>query len=171
MKKEISYGEKYDRLAQITEQAEADRYFEECVQHTMSFGKTREEAEQIERSNIGYWSGYLNRTTQERVFALFKTEHPIFGKTEPSNTQALVAGFQFAALGKGLHVEDMQRLAAFGCRKCGGKIDHEHSFFFHSACHPLSAVVEASYKNGLVTISCGVCKKLVCEIAVASKEP
>ncbi len=45
----------------------------------MSFGKTREEAEEIERANLGYWAGYYRPETRERVERLFRCAHPFFG--------------------------------------------------------------------------------------------
>lgn len=42
-------------------------------------GKTREEAEQIERSNLGYYAGYHLDETRERVERLFRCAHPVFG--------------------------------------------------------------------------------------------
>lgn len=101
MKGEITYAEKYDPAMQITDQAAADAYFEECVAHTMSFGKTREQAEAIERGNLGYWAGYFTHATRERVERLFKCAHPIFGKIAeegpPSPEAAYEAGLRIAA--------------------------------------------------------------------------
>ena len=79
MQKDITIGEKYGKTIEIITQEEADAYFEECVQHNMSFGNTREVAENIERQNIGYYSGYYDSETATRVRKLFKTVHPIFG--------------------------------------------------------------------------------------------
>lgn len=82
MKSKITYGEKYGPAMKITDPAEAKKYFEECVKHTMSFGKTREEAEAIERSNLGYYAGYYDTETRKRVERLFDCAHPVFGKAE-----------------------------------------------------------------------------------------
>jgi hypothetical protein len=78
----------------ITDQAEADGYFDRLVQHTMSFGKTREEAERIERSNLGYWAGYYDGATRERVERLFRCEHPFLGaiaETGPLTSEQIFA--------------------------------------------------------------------------------
>jgi hypothetical protein len=69
----ITIGEKYGPAMEITDQAEADAYFERCVQHTMSYGKSRDEAEAIERINFGYYSGYYNVETMTRVNRLFQS--------------------------------------------------------------------------------------------------
>lgn len=45
----------------------------------MSFGTTREEAETIERTNLGYFAGYYSHATRERVERLFRCAHPFFG--------------------------------------------------------------------------------------------
>ena len=100
MKSGISIGEKYDVAMQISDQAEADAYFEECVQHCMSFGKTRKEAERIERINLGYYAGYCSNETRERVERLFRCAHPVFGKIAengaPTAEGALEAGKRMA---------------------------------------------------------------------------
>ena len=77
MKELITAGEKYGPAMKIETQEEADAYFEECVQHTMSLGKSRETAEEIERQNFGYYAGYCSTETQGRINRLFKTKHPI----------------------------------------------------------------------------------------------
>lgn len=96
MKSEITIGDKYDPAMQITNQAEADAYFEECVQHTMSFGKTRAEAKNIERQNLGYYAGYCSEETRRRVERLFRCAHPVFGKiaerSAPTAEAAIEAG-------------------------------------------------------------------------------
>ena len=63
----ITIGEKYGPAMQITEQAAADEYFERLVQHSISFGKSRDEAEQIERANLGYYAGYIGHEARRRV--------------------------------------------------------------------------------------------------------
>jgi len=51
----ISFREKYDPFTRIVDQAEFDRYFEICVQHTMTFGIEKERAVSIERENVDNW--------------------------------------------------------------------------------------------------------------------
>lgn len=79
MDKQITIGDKYKPAMEITDQAEADAYFERCVEHTMGFGKSREEAESIERQNLGYFAGYYDPATQSRVGRLYRCSHPVFG--------------------------------------------------------------------------------------------
>lgn len=79
MSREITIGEKYGNGVKITNQGEADEYFELCVLHTMTFGKTREEAISIEKQNFGYYSGYLSSDEADRVKKLYHCVHPVFG--------------------------------------------------------------------------------------------
>lgn len=96
MPDQISIGDKYGPGMKIEDQAEADAYFEKCVEHTMRFGKTREEAEKVEKSNFGYFAGYCDEATRHRVERLFRCSHPVFGSIEkygqPSPEDAFKAG-------------------------------------------------------------------------------
>src|SRR5215208_3580589 len=99
----ITYAAKYDPAMGITDQASADLYFDACVEHTMGFGKCREEAEAIERKNIGYWSGYYSHEVRERVERLFKCEYPIFGSIEengPPTPEQAFGAFLLLAWGQ-----------------------------------------------------------------------
>lgn len=99
METEITIGEKYGPAMQIRDQAEADAYFEECVQHTMSFGKSRLEAMQVEKANLGYYAGYYDDETRARVEKLFKCSHPIFGAIangKPTPEEAFEMGQRMA---------------------------------------------------------------------------
>lgn len=100
MNSEITIGEKYGPAMAITDQAAADAYFEECVQHTMVFVKDRAEAEKIERGNLGYFARYCSDETRARVERLFLCSHPIFGAIAvngaPTAEQALRAGREAA---------------------------------------------------------------------------
>jgi hypothetical protein len=97
MPDEITVGEKYRPAMVITDQAEADAYFERCVEHTMRVGEvSRASAEHIERHNLGYYAGYYDNETRARVERLLRCAHPIFGaiaeRGPPSAEQALRAG-------------------------------------------------------------------------------
>ena len=82
----ITIGDKYKPAMEITNQARADEYFEICVQHTISFGRSRIEAETIERSNLGYFAGYYDNATRLRVERLFKCAHPVLGSITENGT-------------------------------------------------------------------------------------
>jgi hypothetical protein len=65
---------------EINEPEEAEKYFEAYVAWLMKrWNIAREEAEANARSNLGYFAGYYDRETMERVARLFGAEHPIFG--------------------------------------------------------------------------------------------
>jgi len=99
--KQITFGAKYNPAMQIRTEAEAKDYFEVCVQHTMSHGNSREEAERIERQNLGYYAGYYDSETRERVERLFVCAHPVFGSIakhgEPSPQTAFNTGMALGA--------------------------------------------------------------------------
>lgn len=84
LEREITFGDKYGPAMEITDQDEADAYFELCVEHTMSWGRTREEAEQIEKENLGYYAGYCDHETRIRVERLFNCMHPFLGRASIS---------------------------------------------------------------------------------------
>lgn len=97
----ITIGQKYDPAMKIEEQAAADAYFERCVEHTVTYAHaSREEAEEIERANLGYWAGYCSDETRERVERLFRCAHPMFGRIAevgpPTPAEALAAGLGHA---------------------------------------------------------------------------
>lgn len=101
MQHKITHGAKYGPAMEITEQTEADRYFEECVEHSMGHGLERADAERIERANLGYYAGYYDSKTRQRVERLFRCTHPVFGaieKGEPTAEKAFEMGFE---IGKG----------------------------------------------------------------------
>ena len=94
----VTIGQKYDPAMKITEQAEADVYFERCVEHTMRMRPCeRAEAESIERQNLGYYAGYYDNATRERVERLYRCRHPIFGaiavEGPPTPDEAFEAGY------------------------------------------------------------------------------
>lgn len=98
----ITIGEKYDPAMKITDQFEANAYFEDCVEHTMRVAEmSREEAEQVERTNLGYYAGYYDNATRERVERLFRCAHPMFGaiaeKGPPTPEEAFEMGRALAS--------------------------------------------------------------------------
>jgi hypothetical protein len=93
----ISIGDKYSPAMEMREEAAAAEYFERLVGHSMGFGYPREEAERIERENLGYFAGYYDHETRERVERLFACAHPIFGKISehvPTPEECLLTGMQ-----------------------------------------------------------------------------
>ena len=95
--KKATYGELYGPAMEITDATEAKEYFEALVTHHMKrWGKSRDEAEAAERSNLGYWAGYYHRETGRRILKLFGAAHPIFGTHEPTPEEALQTGINLA---------------------------------------------------------------------------
>lgn len=72
-------GDLYGPAMKITNQDEADEYFAALVRRAMRRGLNREPAEAQERSNLGYYAGYYDAETRERVERLFRCSHPVFG--------------------------------------------------------------------------------------------
>lgn len=107
MKTKITLGEKYGPAMKMTDNREADAYFEECVQNTMErTSASRSEAEAIERSNLGYWAGYYDHETRVRVERLFGCIHPVFGSADAGPVSAE------EAFRKGIACGRRQRAAA-----------------------------------------------------------
>lgn len=96
----ITIGDKYGPAMKITGHAEATAYFEKCVDHSVAAGRSRPDAEYIERANLGYYAGYYDNETRERVERLFNCSHPVFGKISavgaPTTEEALQAGRDMA---------------------------------------------------------------------------
>ena len=93
---ELTIRDAYGPAMKITEQKEADGYFELLVQHSMKHEHlSREKAEEINRANLGYYTGYYDRETRERVERLFRCTHPIFGpvpRGAPTAKESFVEG-------------------------------------------------------------------------------
>jgi hypothetical protein len=100
----ITYGDKYNPAMTIETQEDADAYFARLIEHAMTFGRTRREAEEIERKNLGYWAGYYSPEARERVERLFKAEHPVLGKLAATKNltpnELLSAGMELARQNK-----------------------------------------------------------------------
>jgi hypothetical protein len=102
MRTNITIGEKYAPAMAITDEAEADAYFQRCVAHTLGCRPelNRDAAERIERQNLGYYAGYYDEDTRRRVERLFKTAHPVFGAIDkvgaPTPDEALQEGERMA---------------------------------------------------------------------------
>ena len=93
----ITWGDKYDNAMKVKNEDEAREYLEACIEQNMRVSEhTREEAEAIERSNIGYWTGYYDPKTANRVMRLFGVVHPFFGTTQPTPEEALTLDMKLA---------------------------------------------------------------------------
>lgn len=85
--------ERYGPAMAVLEKAAAENLFWELVYSAMVVNDlSLEEAEAQERANLGYFAGYYDRATRERVFELFGAEHPVFGRHELSPEELLAWG-------------------------------------------------------------------------------
>lgn len=55
-------------------------------------GRRPTEVKTILLSNIGYMAGYEDEATADRIYELFDTEHPIFGRRHPTAEEAFACG-------------------------------------------------------------------------------
>lgn len=64
-------------------------------------GCSHEEAENIVKSNLGYFAGYYDKHTCDLIYDVYCTEHPIFGKKpfgispEDAFKAGLEAGYKY----------------------------------------------------------------------------
>lgn len=78
-KKDDTTGKIYDHICHIYTPTEAKEFFEAVVDRQMTaWGKSRSEAENIERQNIFTWARYMGTEIVARMNVLFSAEHPVF---------------------------------------------------------------------------------------------
>lgn len=94
----LTNGDVYGRAMDVTTDAEAALYLDHFVAWAV---RVHGEDPGMARANflhsVGYWTGYCDNETADRVMKVFKTSHPIFGRRHPTVSEALDAG---AKLGK-----------------------------------------------------------------------
>lgn len=74
---EYTFGQLLDGTAAVKDRNEAHDYFWDLVDYYIKrYGKTQREAVAVASQNIGYYSGYFDITTAERVRELFGVKHP-----------------------------------------------------------------------------------------------
>jgi glutamate synthase domain-containing protein 3 len=79
----------------------------EAEEMAQVYDLTVEEARKRLLANIGYVTGYFDHATADKVFEIFETEHPIFGKTHPSAEDAYRMGMEhYEALKKKKEADD-----------------------------------------------------------------
>lgn len=101
-KSSLTYDECLDPAMKITDQADADQYKRAYIAYTQGFldvepNENGMTAEQIVNANLGYYAGYYDTATRERVERLFRCAHPVFGAIKdgggnPSPEAALALG-------------------------------------------------------------------------------
>ena len=75
----LTFNQVLGPAMEVKTKEEAREYFNAVVEYQMNFTSDRKEAERIARVNIGYWAGYYDSKTQERVYKLYGFRHPILG--------------------------------------------------------------------------------------------
>lgn len=95
----LTFGECLGPAMSITDAADARQYLKDYVafiqraldREPRTDGKT---AAEIAGINLGYYAGYYDNETRERVEQLFNCWHPIFGsaKQPPTPEEAFAAG-------------------------------------------------------------------------------
>lgn len=88
------------KAMQVQTQAQADEIFRALVVLIMQdIGESEEEATRSARHDLGYFAGYYDDETRERVERLFQCEHPFFGSIAkngpPTPKEAFEAGIAY----------------------------------------------------------------------------
>lgn len=105
-KKTLTYGDCLKPAMEITDEADAQQYLTDYVAYIQTAldkepRKDGVSAAQIAATNLGYFAGYYDNETRERVERLFKCSHPIFGSIAkvgaPTAEEAFEAGKRMAA--------------------------------------------------------------------------
>jgi len=111
-----TFAKLYEPAMAITDPDRATEYFDALVRRTRRMGQSLEEAESIQRFNLGYYAGYYSHDVQERVERLFGAVHPIFGSSlDPNNAitpeKAFEMGQQLGeAMKNGVSAEEALKL-------------------------------------------------------------
>jgi hypothetical protein len=101
----LTIGETLGPAMEITDPEDAQQYFIDYVAHIQKFldKEPRDDdmtAEEIAKTNLGYFAGYYDNETRERVEKLFTCAHPIFGSIKdvgpPTPEQAFKMGEDLA---------------------------------------------------------------------------
>lgn len=92
-KETLTYGDCLHPAMKITEQEDANQYLGEYVSYIQkSLDKEPRTdnmtAEQIAKTILGYFAGYYDNETRERVEELFKCSHPVFGNASEGTPTA-----------------------------------------------------------------------------------
>lgn len=106
-------GEVFDPVMRMTGQAEADSFLEEYAAYIAGCqGISVPEAKVIARSNIGYYAGYNDLETRQRVELLFGAPHPMLGSSfgpQPTPDDAFRMGQEMARDGGRTHKARMKK--------------------------------------------------------------
>ena len=97
----LTFGECLDPAMEVETEEQARAYLDGYVGHIMRVRDsdepvTHEKALEIAKAIIGWWTGYQDAATAERVMRLFDCAHPIFGHARPDAAEAFAAGKRMA---------------------------------------------------------------------------
>lgn len=100
----LTYGESLGPAMKITDAEDAKQYFAaylEWIKNHFSEATGNHTPEEVCKINLGYWAGYYDNETRQRVEKLFNCYHPVFGSIaangSPSAEKAVSMGQQMAA--------------------------------------------------------------------------
>ena len=98
-KKVLTYGEVLSPVACITDEKDAAQYLESYIAYIINSqdGLSKEKAREIALQNIGYFAGYCDMETADRILKIFHTLHPVFGSAFPTPEEALEMGKRLAS--------------------------------------------------------------------------
>ena len=95
----LTYSECLDPAMKITNIDDANQYISEYIKYINKSKNDIFESEKIAKSNLGYYAGYYDSETRERVERLFMCQHPIFGSIKengvPTAKEAFEAGLSY----------------------------------------------------------------------------
>ncbi len=80
-----------------TKEAMVEAFDQLCREVAEKHGGTPESHRAMQLHNVGYFAGYYDRDTYNRVMDWLGTSHPIFGTAYPSPTEAFASGAAQAA--------------------------------------------------------------------------
>lgn len=76
----MTFGEVFESAMKCDTLDQANSWMQHEVQrHVTEYNQTPEEAENIIKSNLGYFAGYYDEATREKIERLFSAQRPIFG--------------------------------------------------------------------------------------------
>jgi len=101
----LTYGECLGPAMEITDPEDAKQYLEDYVNYIQAAldKEPRDDSKtalEIAGVNLGYYAGYYDNETRERVERLFDCSHPVFGKAAegtPTPEEAFEAGVAAAS--------------------------------------------------------------------------
>jgi len=97
-KKVLTYGECLGPAMEITNEIDAKQYllyYVSFIQKEINKNPRDDmTAEQIAKTNLGYYAGYYGEETRIRVEKLFMCSHPIFGSIEEKGSPTAEQAFE-----------------------------------------------------------------------------